>query len=113
MLFLGHWISKGVIQMDQEKIRSVVDWEVPKKERTAKQNQFGRIPKEIPPTEFRVKNKRRGVCDKKFPRSFLLSFYANLSLLPKHRRIVKSFLRPKCSPEFVLSTIPRIKRLLL
>ena len=33
MLFLGHWISKGVIQMDQEKIRSVVDWEVPKKER--------------------------------------------------------------------------------
>ncbi|GKB88471.1 hypothetical protein Tco_0960743, partial [Tanacetum coccineum] len=24
---------KGVIQMDQEKIRSVLDWEVPKKER--------------------------------------------------------------------------------
>ena len=23
MLFLGHWISKGVTQMDQEKIRSV------------------------------------------------------------------------------------------
>ena len=34
MLFLGHWISKGVIQMDQEKIRSIVDWEVPKKEKT-------------------------------------------------------------------------------
>ena len=33
VLFLGHWISKGVIQMDQEKIRSIVDWEVPKKER--------------------------------------------------------------------------------
>ncbi|GJW69934.1 ribonuclease H-like domain-containing protein, partial [Tanacetum coccineum] len=33
MLWLGHWINKGVIQMDQEKIRSVLDWEVPKKER--------------------------------------------------------------------------------
>ncbi|EPS74701.1 hypothetical protein M569_00076 [Genlisea aurea] len=31
VLFLGHLI--GVIQMDQEKIRSVVDWEVAKKEK--------------------------------------------------------------------------------
>ncbi|XP_042988526.1 uncharacterized protein LOC122316074 isoform X2 [Carya illinoinensis] len=29
----GHWISKSVIQMDQEKIKSVMGWEVPKKER--------------------------------------------------------------------------------
>lgn len=39
--FLGHWISKGVIQMDQEKIRSVVDWEVPKKERAGSSGEAG------------------------------------------------------------------------
>lgn len=31
MFFLDHWISKGVIQMDQEKTRSLVNWEVLKK----------------------------------------------------------------------------------
>ena len=41
MLFLGHWISKGVIQMDQEKIRSVLDWEVPKKERVGSSGEAG------------------------------------------------------------------------
>ena len=41
MLFLGHWISKGVIQMDQEKIRSVLDWEVPRKERAGSSGEAG------------------------------------------------------------------------
>ncbi|GJS79604.1 hypothetical protein Tco_0832642 [Tanacetum coccineum] len=33
--------SKGVIQMDQEKIRSVLDWEVPKKERAGSSGEAG------------------------------------------------------------------------
>lgn len=41
VLFLGHWISKGVIQIDQEKIRSFLDWEVPKKGRAGSSGEAG------------------------------------------------------------------------
>ncbi|GJZ31128.1 hypothetical protein Tco_0576175 [Tanacetum coccineum] len=37
----GRAVDRGVIQMDQEKIRSVLDWEVPKKERAGSSGEAG------------------------------------------------------------------------
>lgn len=31
VIFLGHWVSKGQVRMDEQKVQAIVDWSVPTK----------------------------------------------------------------------------------